>query len=144
MWSNHRALKIQGSQTTSIYFTKRSTGLNKPLELGMIVLKIFLIKNGFTIGKADSTLFTRKVDNELFVCQIYVDDIIFGSTNEKFCEEFSKVMTNRFEMSMMGELKYFLGFQVKQLRKVPFYAKPNIHKTCSRSLAWKRQSTPRL
>jgi hypothetical protein len=73
-------------------------------------LKDFLIKNGFTIGKADSTLFTRKVDNELFVCQIYVDDIIFGSTNEKFCEEFSKVMTNRFEMSMMGELKYFLGF----------------------------------
>jgi hypothetical protein len=42
------------------------------------------------------------------VCQIYVDGIIFGSTNEKFCEEFSKVMTNRFEMSMMGELKYFL------------------------------------
>jgi hypothetical protein len=72
-------------------------------------LKDFLIKNGFKIGKADSTLFTRKVDNELFVCQIYVDDIIFGSTNEKFCEEFSKVMTNRFEMSMMGELKYFLG-----------------------------------
>jgi hypothetical protein len=57
-------------------------------------LKDFLLKNGFQIGKADSTLFTRKVDNELFVCQIYVDDIIFGSTNEKFCEEFSKVMTN--------------------------------------------------
>jgi hypothetical protein len=68
-------------------------------------LKDFLIKNGFKIGKADSTLFTRKVDNELFVCQIYVDDIIFGSTNEKFCEEFSEVMMNRFEMSMMGELK---------------------------------------
>jgi hypothetical protein len=83
-------------------------------------LKDFLIKNGFTIGKADSTLFTRKVDNELFVCQIYVDDIIFGSTNEKFCEEFSKVMTNRFEMSMMGELKYFLGFQVKQLKEGTF------------------------
>jgi hypothetical protein len=83
-------------------------------------LKDFLIKNGFKIGKADSTLFTRKVDNELFVCQIYVDDIIFGSTNEKFCEEFSKVMTNRFEMSMMGELKYFLGFQVKQLKEGTF------------------------
>ena len=83
-------------------------------------LKDFVIKNGFTIGKADSTLFTRKVDNELFVCQIYVDDIIFGSTNEKFCEEFSKVMTNRFEMSMMGELKYFLGFQVKQLKEGTF------------------------
>jgi hypothetical protein len=54
------------------------------------------------------------------VCQIYVDDIIFGSTNKKFCEEFSKVMTNRFEMSMMGELKFFLGFQVKQLREGTF------------------------
>jgi hypothetical protein len=68
------------------FSTKRSTGLNKPLELGMNVSKNFLLKNGFEIGKADSTLFTRKVDNELFVCQIYVDDIIFGSTNEKFCE----------------------------------------------------------
>jgi hypothetical protein len=47
------------------------------------------------------------------VCQIYVDDIIFGSTNDEFCEEHSRVMTNRFEMSIMGELKYFLGFQVK-------------------------------
>jgi hypothetical protein len=83
-------------------------------------LKDFLIKNGFTIEKADSTLFTCKVDNELFVCQIYVDGIIFGSTNETFCEEFSKVMTNRFEMSMMGELKYFLGFQVKQLKEGTF------------------------
>jgi hypothetical protein len=83
-------------------------------------LKDFLLKNGFEIGKVDSTLFTRKVDNQLFVCQIYVDDIIFGSTDETFCEEFSRVMTNRFEMSMMGELKYFLGFQVKQLNEGTF------------------------
>jgi hypothetical protein len=77
-------------------------------------VKGFLLKNGFEIGKADSTLFTHKFDHDLFVCQIYVDDIIFGSTNKTFCDEFSKVMTNRFEMSMMGELKYFLGFQIKQ------------------------------
>ena len=77
-------------------------------------LKVFLLKKGFEIGKIDYTLFTRKVDNQLFVCQIYVDDIIFGSTDETFCEEFSRLMTNRFEMSMMGEIKYFLGFQVKQ------------------------------
>jgi hypothetical protein len=50
------------------------------------------------------------------VCQIYVDDIIFGSTNQKSCEEFSRVMTQKFEMSMMGELTYFLRFQVKQLK----------------------------
>jgi hypothetical protein len=83
-------------------------------------LKDFLLKNGFEIGKVDSTLFTRKVDNQLFVCQIYVDDIIFGSSDEIFFEEFSRVMTNRFEMSMMGELKFFLRFQVKQLREGTF------------------------
>jgi hypothetical protein len=56
-------------------------------------LKDFLLKQGFEIGKADPTLFTRKVDNDIFVCQIYVDDIIFGSTNKSLCEEFSRIMT---------------------------------------------------
>ena len=72
------------------------------------------------MGKADSTLFTQKVEKDLFVYQIYVDDIIFGSTNKKFCEEFSRIMTKRFEMSMMGELKFFLGFQIKQLKEATF------------------------
>ena len=83
-------------------------------------LKDFLVKNDFTMGKADSTLFTRKVDKHIFVCQVYVDDIIFGSTDEKFCKEFSRIMTKRFEMSMMGELKFFLGFQIKQLKEGTF------------------------
>jgi hypothetical protein len=52
--------------------------------------------------------------------QIYVDGIIFGSTNKSTCEEFSKIMIQKFEMSMMGELKYFLGFQVKQLQDDTF------------------------
>jgi hypothetical protein len=56
----------------------------------------------------------------MFVCQIYVDDIIFGSTNQKSCEEFSRVMMQKFEMSMMGELTYFHGFQVKQLKDGTF------------------------
>jgi hypothetical protein len=73
-------------------------------------LRNFLIHNDFKIRNADSTLFTRKVDNDLSICQIYVDDIIFGYTNQSFCDEFSKIMTNRFEMSMMGKLKFFLGF----------------------------------
>jgi hypothetical protein len=73
-------------------------------------LSDFLIDNGFRIGKADSTLFTRRVDNDIFICQIYVDDIIFGSTNQSFCDKFNKIMTDRFEMSMMGELNFFLGF----------------------------------
>jgi hypothetical protein len=80
----------------------------------------FLIENGFRIGKADSTLFTRKMGKDFFVCQIYVDDIIFGSTNKSFCEEFSKIMTDRFEMSMMGVLTFFLGFQIKQAKEGTF------------------------
>jgi hypothetical protein len=57
---------------------------------------------------------------DLFMCQIYVDDKISGSTNQKLCEEFSRVMTQKFEMSMMGELTYFFRFQVKQLKKGTF------------------------
>jgi hypothetical protein len=56
----------------------------------------------------------------LFVCQIYVDDIIFGSTNKSFCDEFSKIMTDRFEMSMMGVLTFFLRFQIKQAKEGTF------------------------
>jgi hypothetical protein len=54
------------------------------------------------------------------MCQIYVDDIIFGSINKSSCEEFSGIMIQKFEMSMMGELKYFLGFQIKQLQEGTF------------------------
>jgi hypothetical protein len=56
----------------------------------------------------------------LFVCQIYVDDIIFGSTNNFFCNEFSEIMTDRFEMFMMGVLTFFLGFQIKQAKEGTF------------------------
>jgi hypothetical protein len=62
------------------------------------------------IGKGDSTLFTRSMGKCLFICQIYIDDIIFGSTNKSFYDEFSKIMTDRFKMSMMSVLTFFLGF----------------------------------
>jgi hypothetical protein len=74
-------------------------------------LKEFLLKNGFEIDNVDSTLFIQRNGNNIFVYQIYVHDIIFGSTNDKFCEEFSRITTKRFEMSMMGELSSFLGFK---------------------------------
>ena len=69
---------------------------------------------GFKIGKIDPTLFTKKVKGELFVCQLYVDDIISGSPNKAFNEEFSALMTSKFKMSSMGEFKFFPGFKVKQ------------------------------
>jgi hypothetical protein len=73
-------------------------------------LRDFLISNAFKVEKANPILFTKTCNGDLFVCQIYVDDIIFGSTNQKSCEEFSRVMMQKFVMSMMGELTYFLGF----------------------------------
>jgi hypothetical protein len=63
------------------------------------------------MGKVDTTLFTKKIGNDLFMLQIYVHNIIFGSTNQDFCEEFEKMMASEFEMSMIGELNYFLGFK---------------------------------
>jgi hypothetical protein len=59
-------------------------GLKQAPKAWYECLSDFLIENSFRIGKADSTLFTRKMGKDLFVCQIYVDDIIFGSTNKSF------------------------------------------------------------
>ncbi|WVZ60555.1 hypothetical protein U9M48_010561 [Paspalum notatum var. saurae] len=79
-------------------------------------LRDFLIMQGFKIGKVDMTPFTKDVNGDLFICQIYVDDIIFGCTNEKLSHEFGDMMSREFEMSMIGELNFFLGFQIKQVK----------------------------
>ena len=57
-------------------------------------LRDFLLSKGFKMGKVDTTLSTKRIDKDLFVLQIYVGDIIFGSTNQEFCEEFGKMMDN--------------------------------------------------
>ncbi|KAK1601090.1 hypothetical protein QYE76_008369, partial [Lolium multiflorum] len=87
-------------------------------------LRDFLLQDGFCMGTVDSTLFTKRVKGGgLFICQIYVDDIIFGGTNPNHNKAFELLMTRKFEMSMMGELKFFLGFQVRQLAKGTFISK---------------------
>src|SRR5438552_12521009 len=79
-------------------------------------LRDFLEEKGFKIGRVDTTLFTKTIVNDLFICQIYVDDIIFGSTNNDLCDEFSKMISEEFEISMIGELTMFLDFQIKQIK----------------------------
>ena len=59
-------------------------------------------------------MFTKHVENDILIVQIYVDDIIFGSTYELLCKEFEQYMQREFEMSLVGELNYFLGLQIKQ------------------------------
>jgi hypothetical protein len=71
----------------------------------------FLIKLDFKQGMVDTILFTKDIDGDLFICQIYVDDIIFGSTNDALSHEFATMMSREFEMSMIGELNFFLGFK---------------------------------
>ena len=70
------------------------------------------------MGKIDTTLFIKTKEKDILLVQIYVDDIIFGATNVSICEEFSKCMHSEFEMSMIGELNFFLG--LKQLKKGTF------------------------
>jgi hypothetical protein len=84
-------------------------------------LRDFLITNGFKVGKADPTLFSKTIAKDLFVCQIFMLMILYlGLLTKSTCEEFSRIMIQKFKMSMMGELKYFLGFQVKQLQEGTF------------------------
>ena len=70
--------------------------------------------NGFSRGQADRTLFIKKVDGELIVAQVYVDDIIFGSTKVELAYSFLSIMQTEFKMSMIGELNYFLRLQIRQ------------------------------
>ncbi|KAJ9539229.1 hypothetical protein OSB04_031962 [Centaurea solstitialis] len=80
-------------------------------------LSTFLIAEGFTRGNIDITLFVKSYKDHVFLAQIYVDDIIFGSTKAKLCKKFESLMQSQYKMSMMGELTYFLGLQVKQYEK---------------------------
>ncbi|KAJ9536530.1 hypothetical protein OSB04_un000282 [Centaurea solstitialis] len=77
-------------------------------------LSTYLLSKGFKKGSVDSTLFIMKEGDHIVVIQVYVDDIIFGSTSKDLCKKFETIMTQEFKMSMMGEINFFLGLQVKQ------------------------------
>nr|GEW43425.1 retrovirus-related Pol polyprotein from transposon TNT 1-94 [Tanacetum cinerariifolium] len=77
-------------------------------------LSRFLLDNNFSKGAVDPTLFTRKIGKPILLVQIYVDDIIFASTDTKDCDMFSNEISSKFQMSMMGQILFFLGLQVSQ------------------------------
>ncbi|GJY30794.1 retrovirus-related pol polyprotein from transposon TNT 1-94 [Tanacetum coccineum] len=93
-------------------------GLKQATRAWYETLSTFLIQNKFTRGRIDNTLLIYKSKGDVLLVQVYVDDIIFGSTSYKLCKHFEKLMTKKFEMSMMEELTYFLGLQIKQDDKV--------------------------
>ncbi|GJU31521.1 putative ribonuclease H-like domain-containing protein [Tanacetum coccineum] len=90
-------------------------GLHQSPRAWYVTLSSFLMENGFRRGTIDKTLFIKRKKSDIMLVQVYVDDIIFGSTKRSMCTEFEECMHKRFQMSPMGELTLFLGLQVKKL-----------------------------
>ncbi|GKF42160.1 putative ribonuclease H-like domain-containing protein, partial [Tanacetum coccineum] len=89
-------------------------GLHQAPRAWYETLSTYLLENGFRRGIIDKTLFIKKDKGDILLVQVYVNDIIFGSTKKSLCIEFEQMMHKRFQMSSMGELTFFLGLQVKQ------------------------------
>jgi hypothetical protein len=91
-------------------------GLKQAPQAWYARLKTFLLDHGYTMGSVDKTLFTLKHENDFLLVQIYVDDIIFGASSYMLVSGFLEIMEKEFHMSIMGELTFFLGIQVKQTK----------------------------
>ncbi|GJV45366.1 retrovirus-related pol polyprotein from transposon TNT 1-94, partial [Tanacetum coccineum] len=96
-------------------------GLKKAPKAWYDRLKAFILDHLYTMSLVDNTLFTKKNDSHIIIVQIYVDDIIFESSCQDLCDDFSKIMHDEFKMSIMGKLNFFLGLQIKQLEDGIFF-----------------------
>jgi hypothetical protein len=106
---------VDQSKPDHVYILDKALyGLKQAPRAWYDELSKYLLKSGFKKGSVDSTLFIKHEDGEIVLIQIYVDDIIFGSTSPDLCKFFENIMTKVFNMSMMGEINFFLGLQVKQ------------------------------
>ncbi|KAI3728691.1 hypothetical protein L6452_17332 [Arctium lappa] len=98
-----------------VYKLKKALyGLHQAPRAWYDTLSTYLLENGFERGNIDKTLFIKRSKKDILLVQIYVDDIIFGSTKDQMCRDFEELMHKSFKMSSMGELTFFLGLQVKQ------------------------------
>src|SRR4030065_1003418 len=103
----------------------------------------FLVNHGYKKGGIDKTMFIKNNNGKLMIAQIYVDDIVFGGMSSTMVEHFVKQMQSEFEMSLVGELTYFLGLQAKQMEDTIFisqskYAKNIIKKFGMENVGHKR------
>ncbi|GKB37266.1 retrovirus-related pol polyprotein from transposon TNT 1-94 [Tanacetum coccineum] len=107
--------EVYVSHPTHVYSLKKALyGLKQAPRAWYDTLSRFLLDNKFSNGAVDPTLFTQKTGKRILLVQIYVDDIIFASTDPKACDIFSNKMSLKFQMSMMGQISFFLGLQVSQ------------------------------
>nr|GEY69762.1 hypothetical protein [Tanacetum cinerariifolium] len=106
---------IDADHPSHVYKLKKALyGLKQAQMAWYDELSTFLLQNHFFKGTIDPTLFIRHFQDDILVVQVYVDDIIFGSTHPRYIQLVSELMKSRFEMSMMGEMMFFLGLQVNQ------------------------------
>nr|GEY62665.1 uncharacterized mitochondrial protein AtMg00810-like [Tanacetum cinerariifolium] len=106
---------VDPDHPTHVYRLKKALyGLKQASRAWYNTLSRFLLDNNFFKGAVDPTLFTRKTGKHILLVQIYVDDIIFASTDPTDCDMFSNEMSSKFQMSMMGKISFFLGLQVSQ------------------------------
>ncbi|GJR79758.1 retrovirus-related pol polyprotein from transposon TNT 1-94 [Tanacetum coccineum] len=98
-----------------VYRLKKALyGLKQAPRMWYDTLSKFLMAQGFSKGVVDPTLFIRNTGKHTLHVQIYVDDIIFVSTDPSDCDRFSNEMSSKFQMSMMGQISFFLGLQISQ------------------------------
>jgi hypothetical protein len=83
-------------------------------------LRVFLFERGFEMGKVDQTLFLLRQGKDILTVQVYVDDIVFGGSSNSLVSRFAEDMSRELEMSMMGELQFFLGIQIMQSKEGTF------------------------
>jgi hypothetical protein len=100
--------------------SKALYGLKQAPRAWYVRLKTFLLEHGYVMGSVDNTLFTLNHGTAFLLVQIYVDDIMFGGSSHTLVSRFQKMMESEFQMSMMGELTFFLGIQVKQMKQGTF------------------------
>ncbi|GKC19624.1 retrovirus-related pol polyprotein from transposon TNT 1-94 [Tanacetum coccineum] len=106
---------VDPEHPTHIYHLKKALyGLKQALRAWYNTLSSFFLENKFSKSLVDPLLFTRKTGKHILFVQIYIDDIIFASTDPKACDMFSKEMSSKFQKSMMGQISFFLGLQVSQ------------------------------
>jgi hypothetical protein len=100
--------------------SKALYGIKQVLRAWCARLKTFLLEHRYVMGSVDKTLFTLNHGTDFLLIQIYVDDIIFSGSSHTLVSRFQEMMESEFQMSMMGELTFFLGIQVKQTKQGTF------------------------
>jgi hypothetical protein len=117
MLGSPQVSRVPNSQIECTSLQRICTGLSKQHELSMLGLRLFLLEHGYVMGSVDKTLFTLNHGTDFLLIQIYVDDIIFGGSSHTLVSIFQKMIESEFHISMMGELTFFLGIQVKQTKQ---------------------------